>query len=81
MTGYIFAWLSAMTLVVSTALLATNSGNTGYVASAFLIGFAVVHGCAIFADTMRNTEAPWVRKGIIVFWSGVLLSILLGVIL
>jgi len=79
--GYIIAWTSAIALVVNTVLLATNSSNTNYVPASFILGCAFVHGCSIFADTMRNTEAPWARKGIIVFWSGVLLSIGLGLIL
>ena len=82
MLGYVVAWVSGVTLVMNTVMLTTNSGgNTGYAATALALGGALVHGCSIFADTMRNTEAPWARKGIVVFWSGVLLSLVLGLIL
>jgi hypothetical protein len=80
--GYTIAWISVISLVINTFLVTTSSdGDTNYVIASFVLGCALVHGCAIFADTMRNTEAPWTRKGIIVFWSGVLLSVVLGLIL
>ena len=80
--GYTIAWISAISLVINTFLVTTSSdGDTNYVIGSFVLGCAFVHGCSIFADAMRKTEAPWARKGIIVFWSGVLLSVVLGLIL
>ncbi len=40
----------------------------------FILGFATVHGCAIFADSLRHSEAPWARKGIKIFWICTLLT-------
>ncbi|NWK55409.1 hypothetical protein HW115_07285 [Verrucomicrobiaceae bacterium N1E253] len=35
-----------------------------------VLGF-ILHLMVIIADTMRNSNAPWARKSIIVFWSGI----------
>ncbi len=45
-----------------------------------IIGFAMVHGCAMFADGLRNSNAPWATKGIKIFWIFTLLFIVYGVV-
>lgn len=77
MMGYIHAWLYAILLPCSIV------GGDDYIfspLSIFIIGFAMVHGCAMFADGLRNSNAPWATKGIKIFWLFTLLVIVYGII-
>ena len=82
MLGYILGWISAGLLVGLTV--SAKISDLDFIAEmlpAFVLGFAFVHGCALFAEGLRGQEALWARKGIIIFWWGTLISIVLGVVL
>ena len=82
MMSYIHAWIYVILLPCT--ILAQDSLAFNPLA-VFLIGLAIVHGCAMAADGLRYSDAPWARKGIKIFWIAslicLLMSILLGVIL
>ncbi len=80
MMGFITSWLYVILLPWS-LLAEINIGSVMFTPlSIFIIGFAVVHGCALFADGLRNSDAPWATKGIKIFWSLTLLVIVYAVI-
>jgi len=80
--GYIHAWIYVILLPCT--IFAKDSLVFNPL-SVFLTGLVIVHGCALAADGLRNSDAPWARKGIKIFWLAslvfLLTSILLGVIL
>lgn len=45
--------------------------------AALLIGFAIVHGCALFADGLRHSESPRARRGILIFWASNILWLII----
>lgn len=69
MMGYIHAWIYAVLLPCS--LYAVDHYFFSPL-SVFLIGMFVVHGCALVADGLRHSEAPWARRGIMLFWASTL---------
>lgn len=77
MMGYIHSWLYLVLL--SCTVFATNTLEFSPL-SIFLIGFAVVHGCAMAADGLRHSEAPWARKGIKIFWLTTLAFSVYGIV-
>ena len=77
MMGYIHAWLYV--ILMPCAMLAENTMDFDPL-SVFLIGLAVVHGCAMAADGLRHSEAPWARKGIKIFWISTLAFSLYGLL-
>ncbi len=80
MTGYIHAWLYVI-LLPWVLLSEINMGSVTFTPlSIFIIGFAMVHGCALFADGLRNSDAPWANKGIKIFWIFTLLVLVYGAI-
>jgi len=82
MMSYIHAWIYIILLPCT--IFAEDSLIFNPL-SVFLIGLVTVHGCAMVADGLRNSDAPWARKGIKIFWIAslafLLMSIVLGVIL
>lgn len=73
MMGYIHAWLTV--LLFPCSMFAADDHIFSPI-STFIIGFAVVHGCAMFADGLRNSDAPWARRGIKIFWISTLVFLL-----
>lgn len=69
MMGYIHAWIYAVLLPCS---LYSVDHYFFSPLSVFLIGMFVVHGCALVADGLRHSEAPWARRGIMLFWASTL---------
>jgi len=65
MMGYIHAWLF---VILFPCTLIAGDNYISSPLSVFIIGFAIVHGCAMFADGLRNSNAPWATKGIKIFW-------------
>ena len=77
MMGYIHAWLYVILMPCS---LVAGDDYISSPISIFIIGFAIVHGCAMFADGLRNSNAPWATKGIKIFWIFSLLLVVYGVV-
>ncbi len=77
MMGYIHAWLF---VILFPCTLIAGDDSIFSPMSIFIIGFAMVHGCAMFADGLRNSNAPWATKGIKIFWIFTLLFIVYGVV-
>lgn len=78
MMSYIHAWIYVILLPCT--ILAKDSLDFNPLA-VFLIGSAIVHGCAMAADGLRNSGAPWARKGIKIFWLVSLLCLLMSILL
>ncbi|MFK7910664.1 MAG: hypothetical protein AB8F34_08675 [Akkermansiaceae bacterium] len=79
MMGYIHAWLYVILLPCS--IYADSHSVIFSPMAVFMVGMFVVHGCAIIADGLRHTEAPWARKGIKIFWIATLTLAAFGGIL
>ncbi len=80
MMGYIHAWLYVI-LMPCTLLVDPNAVSLIFTPiSVFIIGFAMVHGCALFADGLRGSNAPWASKGIKIFWLFNLLLMVYGIV-
>lgn len=87
-TAYTLSWLcNGIILLLATHSLLpfiTETISTGLLLGGYFIIAFIIHALVILADGMRDSNAPWARKSIIVFWSGVgillVLSILLAII-
>ncbi|MBT8044723.1 MAG: hypothetical protein KJO79_07210 [Verrucomicrobiae bacterium] len=65
MMAYIHAWLYVLLLPSS---MYTGDHDFFSPLSVFLIGMFLIHGCAIAADGLRNSNAPRAVWGIKIFW-------------
>ncbi|BDS06377.1 hypothetical protein NT6N_14170 [Oceaniferula spumae] len=77
-TAYLLAWLYVPCTVLSFFL---PPGSIWNPFSIFLTGMFAVHGFALVADGLRNSNAPWAMKGIKIYWMGVILLIVLSMII
>lgn len=75
--GYLHAWIYVILLPCS---IFSDEHYMFSPLSIFLIGLFIVHGCAMFADSFRHSEAPWARKGIKIFWICTLAWSVFGII-
>jgi uncharacterized membrane protein YecN with MAPEG domain len=75
--GYALAWLYFILLPCS---MLTKNSTVFYPLPLFVIGFALVHGCAMFDDGLRQSKTPWASRGIKTFWISTLFFGLIGII-
>ena len=78
MMGYIHAWIYVILLPCTIFAEDSHIFNPFAV---FIIGLSVVHGCAMAADGLRNSDALWARKGIKIFWLASLICLLMSILL
>ena len=77
MMGYIHAWLYVILFPCS---IFVGDDYLFSPISIFIIGLAMVHGCALFADGLRNSDAPWATKGIKIFWIFTLVMLVTSIV-
>ncbi|MGJ8677483.1 MAG: hypothetical protein ACSHX0_08195 [Akkermansiaceae bacterium] len=47
----------------------------------FVLGFIFIHGILVFVDGLSDPDTCWVRRSVKLFWMGVCLSFLMGLVL
>lgn len=79
--AYTIAWICNLLIILLVLQHFSPFGSTLGTSDFFLTSYVVLgvimHIMVIFADGMQNSNAPWARKSIIVFWAGVGLSVAL----
>lgn len=75
--AYITAWITGCLMLTSSLLSETSLLQPP---ALFLIGFLLVHGGVILADGLQNSNAPWARKAVIIFWSMAVLTFVISLI-
>lgn len=81
-TGKVFGILSFTVACLCTVLfpLSFFAGKDADLSplAVFVMGLFLVHGFAIFADSLRHSESIWSRRGIKLFWLSSLVWIMIG---
>lgn len=77
MLSYITSWLVGGLMLLSSLL---PELNLPHPLSSFIFGCVLVHICMMLADGLQNSNSPWARKSVIIFWSAALLTFLLCLI-
>ena len=55
--------------------------DTPHPLGSFTLGFLLVHGCVMLADGLQNSDAPWARKAVIIFWSSTVLTFVISLVI
>lgn len=75
--SYIHAWLYTILLPCS---FLSDTGIFSPI-SVFILGFALVHGYALFADGLHHSEVPWARRALKIFWLSTLCLAMVGFVI
>lgn len=81
MAAFIASCLSVLGMAGAILMSFFGNGNyRGIIMPSFLIGITIVHALSILAESLKGGEVALARKGIKVFWMGLLVAFILPVL-